>query len=609
MKIKNRVGILYIALICLPIILVAAVYVQQRKETTAHILDVLDGAAALQEQRVLSIMQMNRERLKGVSSRTQLRISTREYLKTGAESHRQKLKKILNDALLSIDDFKEIIITDTEGNVVARAEHAKTFEKLSTSSRDYLISEGSEREVVMLIGSSDEENEPFIYLAGPLVLDEETIGIALIVADTASIRAVTIDTSDAGLSGGVYILAERHDGSVNFLTSHNNKWKTVKDWDANNKAIMEVPTEDVMEGTEKTYISDPKNGGDSLLIATRFVEEGLGIIVVMNHGEALGFFDRLTLLLAASVVLTLLVGMMVVRFLVGSIINPVRYLEKRAHAIMKGDWTKPVSSLKTYDEFSDLAQVLEQARNALKSREESLHEEVSSKKKNLDHMRTNFVTVASHQLRGPLARARWALEMLDEQQEDLPKVQRRLMEDAYSAIVNMDHVVDALLTASKIEAKGIRLHGTPVNICDLLKGILDKDKVMVRQKKHECKVSCSGDITARVDESILRIIITNLVTNAIKYTPEHGDITLEAVEKGNEVLISVIDTGIGIPDVDRERIFEKMYRGQNAITMATEGTGLGLYIAYSLADILGGELTFESQEGEGTKFTLHLKRS
>ena len=112
--------------------------------------------------------------------------------------------------------------------------------------------------------------------------------------------------------------------------------------------------------------------------------------------------------------------------------------------------------------------------------------------------------------------------------------------------------------------------------------------------------------TVMVDPQLLRQVILNLVSNAIKYTPAGGDVAVRIGVRDHALRWEVKDSGIGIPEASRERLFEKFYRAENVNTIETEGTGLGLYIVRLIVEKFGGEVRCESEEGKGSTFIFTL---
>jgi len=132
---------------------------------------------------------------------------------------------------------------------------------------------------------------------------------------------------------------------------------------------------------------------------------------------------------------------------------------------------------------------------------------------------------------------------------------------------------------------------------------------MAKDKKIGCRISIPDEecITS-TDPILLHVVFQNLFSNAVKYTPEGGELSIGLEEGPSTIKISISDNGIGITSKDQKRMFEKLFRGDNATQIDTDGNGLGLYISKMIIDSLKGTITFSSEEGKGTTFTIELPK-
>lgn len=226
----------------------------------------------------------------------------------------------------------------------------------------------------------------------------------------------------------------------------------------------------------------------------------------------------------------------------------------------------------------------------------------------LDHLKSDFVTVTTHQLRTPLAAIRWTLQMIIAGDVGpITEEQKKFLMQAYESNNRLVAMLRDLLMADQIETgrfDKINAVTDPAEVAaDLLKevGMLaDTQGVALRFEPPAQKLAVS------IAPDHLRAILQNLVENAIKYTPRGGTVTVEMVRGVGQVAISVADTGIGIPQSAQDRIFSRFFRAQNAVTMVTDGSGLGLFIAKRIVEHYRGTLSFTSAEGAGTTFVFTL---
>ena len=171
----------------------------------------------------------------------------------------------------------------------------------------------------------------------------------------------------------------------------------------------------------------------------------------------------------------------------------------------------------------------------------------------------------------------------------------------------MIDLVRNLLNISRIEMGVLAINPKPTDIGELIKEVTKEQVPFIQEKKHEVIVEIpEGLPKISTDPSLVRMIIRNLFGNAVEYTPAGGKITCTAEKKDKEIIIGIKDTGIGIPEKQQNQVFQKLFRGDNAIKEHSEGTGLELYITKAMVDALGGKIWFKSKEGEGTTFWVAL---
>jgi PAS domain S-box-containing protein len=226
----------------------------------------------------------------------------------------------------------------------------------------------------------------------------------------------------------------------------------------------------------------------------------------------------------------------------------------------------------------------------------------------IDRMKTEFISIASHQLRSPIGGLKSATAMLlDGSYGELaPRVQETLgaMDDV---IERMAETVNVLLDVSRIESGKLVVVPEPTDIGSLAADTIKENEYAAKAKKQEVNLDVQSDLPQiSADPKLVREIYKNLLTNAIKYTPEAGRIDICVRTDGPEALSVVKDNGYGIPEKDRARVFQKFYRGENIVGLKEVGTGLGLYCVKMLVEASGGRMWFESAENKGTTFFFTL---
>jgi len=230
-----------------------------------------------------------------------------------------------------------------------------------------------------------------------------------------------------------------------------------------------------------------------------------------------------------------------------------------------------------------------------------------TEQKAVDKVKSEFVSLASHQLRTPLTAMKWYGEMMLKSEDPLTKKQRHRLEKIYNGNERMIDLVNLLLSASRLELGTLSVDITNVNPINLVKTILDELQVKIQKNSIQIVEKYDGDPTSfNSDKKLLLMIIQNLLTNAVKYSKEGGHVSIEMIFNTSGMNFNVKDNGVGIPKEQQDRIFTKMFRADNARQSNTEGTGLGLYIVWQAVEALGGEISFSSEEGKGTVFSAVL---
>ena len=234
------------------------------------------------------------------------------------------------------------------------------------------------------------------------------------------------------------------------------------------------------------------------------------------------------------------------------------------------------------------------------------------KLEDLDKVKDEFITTAAHQLRTPLSANRWALKsFLDGSlgKTVLNDIQKDLLEKTYNSNNNLIGIVGDLLDTSSIENKKFTYDFKETEISLLLKEVVSKSIFLMREKKIKINYHEPEDhkIMMKVDEDKLSMALGNLMSNAVDYTPDGGEIDVTLRKDNNQLIIEIKDTGIGISSEDQPHIFEKFYRGDNAKKTETDRSGLGLYISKQIIEKHGGTITIDSKEGEGTAVVISMR--
>lgn len=229
-----------------------------------------------------------------------------------------------------------------------------------------------------------------------------------------------------------------------------------------------------------------------------------------------------------------------------------------------------------------------------------------SKEKEIDKAKTEFVSLASHQLKTPLTSIRWLSELLlSPSGEALSDKQRQYVSSIKASCDHMVEMVNDLLNVSRIELGTLAYTLEDFNIVDLVKAVAQEQEHDALARHIAVRLEASVLPTVHADKKLVRMIAQNLISNAIKYSLEGGEVHIElslASTRRESIFMRVQDQGIGIPKSEQGHMFSKLYRASNATSAVPDGTGLGLYVIKTILDRAGGGITFESTEGKGTTF-------
>jgi signal transduction histidine kinase len=232
--------------------------------------------------------------------------------------------------------------------------------------------------------------------------------------------------------------------------------------------------------------------------------------------------------------------------------------------------------------------------------------EAADRQKRLDAMKSEFVSIVSHQLRTPLSCVKWILNMAQSGDlGDLTPEQKDFLLKAYNSNEHMIELVNDLLNVSRIEEGHMAFHHAPLDLKKLVEDILLAYQVPLNNRKLKLETNFAEiePVFMQGDQDMLSIALTNIIDNAIKFSPIQGTLAIRLGTDRRGIVLTVQDAGIGMSPEDQAKLFSKFFRAENAKRMQTEGTGLGLFITKNIVEHHSGTITVESSLGHGTLFT------
>lgn len=347
------------------------------------------------------------------------------------------------------------------------------------------------------------------------------------------------------------------------------------------------------------------------------------VVVKLSMDQTNKAINRNRALLISAALITALLAIaasyVIVRYV---IVKPVKHLRDVSDTIASGKLNVR-SKIQTGDEFEELSHAFNRMLHNLVAMQSELREVNGDLDKKVDELaqanmalfemnrlKSDFLATMSHELRTPLNSIIGFSEVLAGM-DQLNERQRRYAANIQTSGKMLLGMINDILDLAKLESGKMEVRVEDFSIRDVCEGLVNLARPIADRK--------DIDLECRLDEAIpllrqdpgkLRQIVYNLLSNALKFTPEGGRVTLSALHEGRSVVVSVEDTGIGIAEEDRDRIFEKFRQagaaGGGILTREHEGTGLGLSIVRELSKLLGGDVSLESTPGQGSTFTVRV---
>jgi signal transduction histidine kinase len=307
-------------------------------------------------------------------------------------------------------------------------------------------------------------------------------------------------------------------------------------------------------------------------------------------------------LLLATVLLLFAGGIAIAlgSFFTSALIERISRLESATHSIENGDLTTR-ANIPGKDEISSLAESFNKMAQQLQTADQ--------KQKELETLRRDLVAWAGHDLRTPLSSIRLLIEALADGVVTDPKEVQDYLSQAKKHVDTLSFLVDDLFQISQLDSGGMPLSLEPASISDLISDTLESFSGLAAQKN----INLCGSADEGVDPIIMDVLwmgraLNNLVSNAIRYTPTNGEISLTAKLAGNNIIVNVSDSGEGILPEDIPHVFERFYRGDKSRSRVSGGAGLGLAIAKGVVEAHKGDISIQSELHKGTTFTISLPK-
>jgi signal transduction histidine kinase len=285
-------------------------------------------------------------------------------------------------------------------------------------------------------------------------------------------------------------------------------------------------------------------------------------------------------------------------FVSASLARGLNRVERAAEQLADGDLSARVA-VDGRDEVARLSATFNRMADQL--------ETAAQKQREVDTLRRDLIAWTSHDLRTPLTSIRVVVEALADSVIDDPDTVQRYLHSIRSDVSSLNSLIDDLFELAQLDAGGLTFDKVTISLSDLVSDVLERMQALADQRRVRLEGHASPQIDpVTIDPQKIERVLTNLIDNAIRHTPEGGQVTIDAQRQDGWVCVSVSDTGEGIPAGDLPRVFERFYRGEKSRSRASGGAGLGLAIAKGIVEAHGGTIDVTNRVGEGAIFTFTL---
>lgn len=325
----------------------------------------------------------------------------------------------------------------------------------------------------------------------------------------------------------------------------------------------------------------------------RMVYGGRPVGVLLYSSTVQDLVDTLTSLRDQMLMYFLVAALLVVLmafFVSRWITRPIGSLTRGIQRVGQGDFSGRVE-VKGQGEMARLARAFN---------------DMSQKVETLDQARNQFVSDASHELKTPLTTMKILLESLIYQEDMEPALRAEFMEDINKEIDRLTMIIGDLLTMVQIDSKKMKLRRETMKLSDAVREVVRRLRPLAEERGLELACSLQEEGLMFADNTKIQQVVYNIIDNALKYTPEGGQVRVTLNRSGKDAVLKIADNGMGIPPEDLPHIFDRFYRVDRARSRDTGGTGLGLAIVQQIVRLHGGSVSVESEVGKGSVFTIVL---
>ncbi len=594
MSIVQKIIAWFLGLTLVPTLLIGGIlYLGFRHYIVDQSVAKLEYQADVQQRRIEDIVNQNKTQLAGFTGRVLLPTTLDRYNRSGQPEDLALLTSTINTSKAQTPKYSQISIASLTGKVVASTLNPAVGQDYST--KDY-FKEAKTRNNSTDYLFTDNKGRLHINLVGPIMYHNNSIGIIIIDAHADDLESIVTDYSGLGDAGETALATRKANGDALYIAplrfDKAAALKRTADHLGAHQPIIQAINEHA--GT----VFGAANYRDQPIIAVARPIKGTnwGMTVEIERAEMYRPLYNLrdTFLLLTFVILVF--SVFVALFAARLITDPLITMSIAAAALSQGDLSQRVHQVRADNGDNEFG-VLAHSFNVMAGNLERL-----------DRLKTEFILLTSHQLRTPASAVKGFLSLLlDGYAKPLSAKQKELLVSAYEENEQQLRLVNQILSISQAESQQMKLSKTEVDLVKVAKRTVGELQALALEHKQKITMHASEkSIVALVDAEKLHMVIENLVSNAIKYSPDETEIAVLLECEANAVVVKVKDQGYGIDQHDMDQLFNKFSRLPNPKSVKAQGSGLGLYLVKKLVELHGGTIEAVSKPGLGTTFTVRL---
>ncbi|MCZ7405530.1 MAG: sensor histidine kinase, partial [Candidatus Methanoperedens sp.] len=492
--------------------------------------------------------------------------------------------------------YEEFFLLDPDGNIMF-----STLNRTGNAANvPYFIEASKGKLYISDVTLSEISGYPEIILTNPVMKNGTIAGILAARVSMENLYRI-LENIDIGKSGDIFIVNK--DGDIIF---HNNRSEILHKNVNNNFAVKEVTYEKNGINEYVNYKGEMVLGSYYWLPLYRW-----GLVVEKNIDEAysgvLSLERRMVTISTFAVIAVILAAIIISRRITG----PIKSLEEGATGLLSGNFKPvPVSSGNEIGKltkiFDDTALELLEIRKKLEAKIDVANKDLEQKNKELiaaneelkklDELKSDIISLVSHELKTPLSSIRISAEFLESEAKNDSQIQKEMLAIIIRNIDRLTRLINDILDLSKIDTGKMELQLERVDINEIVNTAIENNKLLSMKKNISITVDIPGNISQVFgDREKLIIVMNNLLENALKFTPDGGSIVLSAKDDTDSIEVRMKDTGIGIEKEKLEKIFDKFYQADSTSRRKFGGLGLGLSIAGGIIRAHGSEIRVESE--------------